>query len=666
MKRKNWSLFFIGMLAMCAIAGCSDDELNGNKGINPGHPDDAVYMNVTVQLPVAGGNTRSETKDNEDGEYGSSTDGTEVGKDYENKVNEVLLVLADTENKFIAVTTRKSLNPQEGIVRTTQSINKSTLHEYYQANGGEILNIGKDKIHIYVFCNPTQELTEKFKALQPGNAEWTKWAGTITEQPNGTVTEGGAIWGGKEHKEGFLMTSATYKSIEKSIPKEFKDWENYANESNAFDFSGDNQAGSSPVDNSGNIKVERAVARFDFKDGSNNKEESNTYIFGENNEKQATLKIELTKMALVNMSKNFYYLRRVSDDGLPNGANFKIGGTEYDNGVKANYVVDTDANDKYTEKHDHTYKFSDAFNFCLGHQTENAWSIDPTAREQWFTETISNVLKGEDDNSEGWTPTDKRKEGYKIWRYVTENTIPGINNQNNGITTGIVFKGKIRPVSGKTPTNLEEVLNSPNLEGNESPNDPILYYYANKLYVRWDEVHNAAIVEGKGSDLYNAAFGTPSNEVTKIEGTSDLAENKYSNDTKSPDYLWRAWQTTSTGKAAALKAFKKAATDAGITLYQASKEGNDEEAGYYCYYFYWNRHNDNGNNGVMGPMEFAVVRNNVYKLSVTEIKRLGHPRITENDPDPVDPGKPDEKEDVYLKLSVEVLPWVVRVNDIEF
>ena len=68
----------------------------------------------------------------------------------------------------------------------------------------------------------------------------------------------------------------------------------------------------------------------------------------------------------------------------------------------------------------------------------------------------------------------------------------------------------------------------------------------------------------------------------------------------------------------------------------------------------------------MGPMEFGVVRNNVYKLAVTDINRLGHPRISENDPDPVDPDDPDEKDDVYLTLSVEVLPWVVRINNIEF
>ncbi len=68
----------------------------------------------------------------------------------------------------------------------------------------------------------------------------------------------------------------------------------------------------------------------------------------------------------------------------------------------------------------------------------------------------------------------------------------------------------------------------------------------------------------------------------------------------------------------------------------------------------------------MSPMEFAVVRNNVYKLAVTNINRLGHPRISDNNPDPVDPDDPDEKGDVYLTVSVEVLPWTVRVNNIEF
>ena len=68
----------------------------------------------------------------------------------------------------------------------------------------------------------------------------------------------------------------------------------------------------------------------------------------------------------------------------------------------------------------------------------------------------------------------------------------------------------------------------------------------------------------------------------------------------------------------------------------------------------------------MGPMEFAVVRNNVYKLAVTKISRLGHPRISANDPDKPTPNTPDEKGDVYISVTCSALPWVVRENTIEF
>lgn len=68
----------------------------------------------------------------------------------------------------------------------------------------------------------------------------------------------------------------------------------------------------------------------------------------------------------------------------------------------------------------------------------------------------------------------------------------------------------------------------------------------------------------------------------------------------------------------------------------------------------------------MGPMEFGVVRNNVYKLAVTSITRLGHPFRDKNDPDPVDPKDPDEESKLFMKVSVKVMPWTKRVNHIVF
>ena len=106
------------------------------------------------------------------------------------------------------------------------------------------------------------------------------------------------------------------------------------------------------------------------------------------------------------------------------------------------------------------------------------------------------------------------------------------------------------------------------------------------------------------------------------------------------------------------------AAAAGFTGYSAATDGN-----YYAYYYYWNRHNDNLNNNEMGIMEFAVVRNNVYKLAVNAINRFGHPdptNPTDPDPDPVVPDGPDESVNYYFNVTVKVLPWTVRINNIEF
>lgn len=120
---------------------------------------------------------------------------------------------------------------------------------------------------------------------------------------------------------------------------------------------------------------------------------------------------------------------------------------------------------------------------------------------------------------------------------------------------------------------------------------------------------------------------------------------------------------------------KAKATAAGFTMYEAAKGGNigdgalangDVEGKYYMYFYYWNRHDDNGDNSKMGQNEFATVRNHVYKLCLTKINRFGHPRKSINDPDPEEPGKPDEDENAYISVSLEIIPWGVRVNDIEF
>jgi hypothetical protein len=89
-----------------------------------------------------------------------------------------------------------------------------------------------------------------------------------------------------------------------------------------------------------------------------------------------------------------------------------------------------------------------------------------------------------------------------------------------------------------------------------------------------------------------------------------------------------------------------------LQLYQARKFEKDDE-GYHCYYTYWIRHLDNYKATSMGVMEFGIVRNNLYRILVTNVSGLGYHET------PVNPDTPDEGE-TYLKAVLNVKPWIVR------
>lgn len=86
--------------------------------------------------------------------------------------------------------------------------------------------------------------------------------------------------------------------------------------------------------------------------------------------------------------------------------------------------------------------------------------------------------------------------------------------------------------------------------------------------------------------------------------------------------------------------------------FQARKFEKSDD-GYRCYYKYWIRHLDNNNPTEMGGMEFAVVRNNLYRMLITGVSDLGE-GTTEIIPD-----TPDEGE-TYLQVLLNVKPWIVR------
>lgn len=552
---KRWSYLFMAMGIAMAFSACSDEvDLSANNEESTEESTSQVFMQFSLELPAV--SRSSTTSDDDDDDYVSSDAGVEIGKDYENQVSEVLVVITDaTDDKFITGSTVTNLIPTGNNTTYVVPFNTNKLVDY-----------AGDPVNIYVYCNPTSELKKGLESEDGIDVNATYTLTSATDETIWSITDGD-----NNTKNGhFLMTNAE-EDYERTLPANL---DNYKVESNPFDLK--------------TIKVERAAARFDYKSSVPNE----TYTLMEEDGK-AEVTVTLTDMALVNLSKEFYYLRRVSADGTSTSAT--IGGTE----TNTNYVVDTD----YDWKSGSTITdYSDHFFYVYN---QNSASADYT----WTS--ISSLTKNEDDTDNSWN-TDGTKGDYKIWRYATENTIPAqVSNQKKGITTGVVFKGEIQ---GKG--DMANLLNG------EKP----VYVFDNILWGTWDNVKTAAEDKKSGSTtLSNPLLAAAYNEAMK-GGYTDA----------------------------------KAVT-AGFTIFKPNADKK-----YEVLYYYWNRHNDNNNNGSMGPMEFAVVRNNVYKLSVTGVNKFGHPTDPDDDPDPENPEDPDEEDDVYFKVAVEVLPWVVRINNIEF
>lgn len=697
----------MALVSAMMLGSCSEENLMDGPDEQiktPVDSGDGVYFTVNFDMPsVQGG--RSVTTDPGDGPS-SSNSGVEIGQDFENTVKNALVVLAKkADHSFIAAAqmadnTLDDVSGNKSSYVVKSKISKADLQSFYDAAGGTL--VGEDNmVYIYVFANPSEQLTDMFgTAAVP--ADWYDKVLTYSDNMSG--------------EDNFLMSNALL--AEREIPRTLNDWDSYKTQDNPFDLSGYNRdvAINNGKNNSrGSIKIERSVARFDFRDGSEDgKTDTNlngigdfTYQVVLDTDNKPVIDIKLEKMAVINMNKTFYALRRVSDDGRPTNPSYLgIGLSEKPWGatLNGNYVVDSD----YAWKagvSDNTTDFADHFEYPL-------FSSEGTVnKDVWDATVCSSVTNaGNEDNDDSWNNGSLGQ--YYRWRYVTENVIASsgdvkYSDQKNGISTGVVFKGRMVADANYADSDDEELkkiaetVNRTDAQLGDSYNAPILYMFAGQLYMGWEQVRAAAIAAAvpkwehnlndendpdddtwtpavtpiRNDRLYVAVFGEGGgfgavDVVWKDPETGDVHKFKYE-DTALPykadcaDAAAQAWINAGRpAKGDVLDTFRKKVVGADITIYQRSQDG--DKFGYYCYYYYWNRHHDNQKPSTMGPMEFAVVRNNVYKLAVTKISRLGHPRISENDPKKPTPDTKDETDDIYFTVTNEILPWVVRVNNIEF
>jgi hypothetical protein len=112
----------------------------------------------------------------------------------------------------------------------------------------------------------------------------------------------------------------------------------------------------------------------------------------------------------------------------------------------------------------------------------------------------------------------------------------------------------------------------------------------------------------------------------------------------------------------------------GLTLSgDANTDISERHIQFYTFYQYVIKHYENSLSEKypdayrMSPMKFAVVRNNVYKMQIAAVSAIGSASPDPTDPDPTDPEKqgpnPDEEEEAYVTMQLQVRYWVVRTQD---
>lgn len=583
---------------MLGLAACSSEEPI------PGGEDNAfdgagMYATIKLQLPRA---TRSQTT--EWNGTTNSTDGNEAGKDYENNINNVTIVLATKDaqtNTYTPVTVGESnLEPVQGE-------NTPTFTMLFKQD--ELLDFATQKVYIFTYCN-TNLSAASFKTGESYDADFMHKIGEVAG-----IEQDKTPW----KKTNFIMTNAAnvqykYDGDDETsnipfvtLPSKEELQQKFNKPANAFDL--------------GEVSVTRVCSRFDFRNGGVKKDNVySIYKLGHaQNEDTRIADIEVLEMAPMNIAKEYYLLPRVSDDGTD--ANWDICGREFwnsANGGQGNWVVSPNWE----------MKKSDLTDALIAQKY-----LYPSTEDErnYATSYVYTSIKSltEDDNSDTWDGTDiTDKDDYKIWRYVTENTIPGKDYQKKGITTGIIFKAKITNPKENTPLAL-------------AMNDKKVVYERNGvIYGDAETLRTTAFAQGEDSPLYA--------DVVKVFGAEVFEYDEVKAD------------------GVIKKEFKNPINDAeegeGIfKIYRPSTDGN-----YYVYYTYYNRHNDNLNNGLMGTMEFGTVRNNIYKIQINTISEFGHTELPKDDPDPENPPTPDENPKTYFKVTCKVLNWMVRVNGIDF
>lgn len=337
------------------------------------------------------------------------------------------------------------------------------------------------------------------------------------------------------------------------------------------------------------VNVERMAARLDYKAEA-------SYTCTDPAYTGAT--VEITGAALVNnLTAGSYMLKRVAStvDGVPT----YLGNETPDAGVQTNYVLDP-----WT-----AVKTSDNNSFTIGGEVKTA--------EDLYGEWFGN-LSQDPNYLAGYV-----QPGTETWQrigYTLENTTAA-EEAGKRYSTGVVFKAIFHPQGvanyqdGATFFALGTHLFA-------SMEDMMTYVYGadfSQFDDKIDACDNWAAVKTFAASLLD---NDPSGYKAFLLGqdeAQDLAQVKES-------LKWSAYMLSNCGYSASLNETYKVELDQNgiVTRNALQSYGVRTYEDATCYYTWWVRHSNDNNDETKGIMEYAIVRNNIYKLTVNSIYSLGN------------------------------------------
>jgi len=680
------------MLAVAmATVGCQDDLVDGG-GTGTTTPEDGegVYLTVNIASPT-GTATKATPTGGEDGDNQFLE-----GSEEERAIHDLnIYLVAANKTSVTSAITSKADGVTVASTAMTNGEPKIEGHGYTTEIGGStasgVAHHTANSVKIAVdpaSLTATGVTYHVFAVANLGSSISFSDLGALRDAINATAESGwnGSAWAGSSNKYGeasnFVMS--THQMYD-------------TGGASSVQISTANTDPDTPA--STTVYIERLAARIDMNLVSSLTDGTGTVtnpIEIEGSEKETKDLVQLTGYQIINQWKgNNYLLKRVTKD---------VTGVETDNYFPA---MPNPLTDGVRYLGDETYDVSNH---------KYAYVIDPkTADKKAQADgTISSTIAGDYTSHydatlnnnlttafSGVTGISTTAGTFTPILYTKENSLDR-DNQIYGLMTGVMFQGKYTPsaVSTFTTTGGDAgtdvgVIAGTYTAGNDFyvirdlTNKEGSYYLCNDLKTI-GALSFAKIPEETGKTMNLAtimkvlftdetSWGANANAVTLDNlkaavaamdgGVINIAYKEYLDKIVNPTGDGATAPTMDADLAAKVKwsAFLTSENindpgDQDGTATESKTLYDDYNIAYYdggvCYFPYWIQHANNGDDAFLGPMEYCIVRNNVYQLAVTGVKALGDP-LPFLDPE----NTPGESKQVYLSVQIYVKNWVVRKNE---